>query len=157
MIHGVHHVAIATGDIDGLMDWYQRAFGFELISKGEWKPGNAVNDSIVGLRDSGAKTGFLQGGNLLLEFFQYTNPVGRPGDPNRPVCDHGYTHFGVTVDNIDAEHDRLVALGMRFHAPPTPKDQMGGRLRACYGRDPEGNVIELLEFFDARFPQPVRR
>jgi catechol 2,3-dioxygenase-like lactoylglutathione lyase family enzyme len=157
MILGVHHVAIATGDIDRLMAWYQEAFGFDVVSRGGWDSGNPVIDGIVGLKDSAARTGFLQGGNVYVEFFEYSQPQGRPGDPNRPVSDHGYTHFGLVVEDIDAEYERLLGLGMRFHAPPTGKTGMGGRLRAAYGRDPEGNVIEIMEILDPNYAAPLRR
>lgn len=155
MILGVHHVAIATGDIDRLVDWYLEAFELEVVSRGGWPSGSAQIDGIVGLPGSAARTAMLKGRNVYVEMFQYEQPLGQPGDPDRPVCDHGYTHFGVVVDDIDAEHARLEALGMRFHAPPTPKDGMGGRLRACYGRDPEGNVVELIEILSPEWPAPL--
>jgi catechol 2,3-dioxygenase-like lactoylglutathione lyase family enzyme len=149
MILGVHHVAISTRDIDALSAWYVQAFGLEVVSKGGWQAGNAAIDGIVGLRDSAARTAMLRGRNLYVEMFQYESPVGQVTGPNRPVSDHGFTHFGVVVDDIDAEHERLVGMGMTFHAPPTAKGAMGGVLRACYGRDPEGNVIELIEITGA--------
>jgi catechol 2,3-dioxygenase-like lactoylglutathione lyase family enzyme len=155
MILGVHHVAIATGDIDRLVDWYVEAFQLDVVSRGGWPSGSAQIDGIVGLPGSAARTAMLRGRNVYVEMFQYVQPQGRPGDPDRPVCDHGYTHFGVVVDDIDAEHARLEALGMRFHAPPTSKDGMGGRLRACYGRDPEGNVVELIEILSDQWPAPL--
>lgn len=145
MILGMHHVALSTVDIDKAVDWYVEAFGLEVISRGGWESGNADIDGIVGLKDAAAKTAMLAGRNLYLEMFQYTNPVGRVTGPDQPVSDHGFTHFGVIVDDIDAEYERFLGLGARFHAPPTGKGRMGGRLRACYGRDPEGNVFELIE------------
>jgi len=157
MILGMHHVALATGDIDRLVAWYVEAFGLEVVSRGGWEPGNPVIDGIVGLPGSAARTAMLKGPNLYVEMFQYTNPEGRPGAPDRPVSDHGYTHFGVVVDDIDAEYERLVGLGMRFHAPPSPKDGMGGRLRACYGRDPEGNVVELIEITSPAYAAQLLR
>ena len=63
------------------------------------------------------------------------------GDPNRPVCDHGITHIAFEVDDLDAEYDRLKAAGMRFHCPP----QNLGVSRVTYGRDPDGNVLELWQ------------
>jgi catechol 2,3-dioxygenase-like lactoylglutathione lyase family enzyme len=152
MILGVHHVAISTSDIDKAVDWYVEAFGLEVVSRGGWPSGNPEIDGIVGLRDSAAKTAMLKGRNCYVEFFQYTNPVGKVVDGDRPVSDKGYTHFGVVVDDIDADYQRLLGLGMRFHAAPTPKGGMGGRLRACYGRDPEGNVIELIEVTSPDWP-----
>ena len=151
MILGVHHVALAVGDIDSMIDWYVEAFGLEVVSSGGWEAGNPLIDGIVGLPASAARTAMLRGTNLYVELFEYTSPRGRPGDPNRPVSDHGITHFGVVVDDIDVEYERLLGLGMRFHAPPSPKDGMGGRLRACYGRDPEGNVVELLEILSPSY------
>ena len=145
MITGVNHVAISTRNIDALIDWYTAAFGFELVSRGGWEAGNPAIDGIVGLKDSAAKTAFMRAGNLNIELFEYLSPVGRPNDPNRPASDHGYTHFCVETDDIDADYARLSAMGMPFHAPPTPKGSIG-TLRACYGRDPEGNIIELVEF-----------
>ncbi|MEY4373061.1 MAG: hypothetical protein RL219_1830 [Actinomycetota bacterium] len=155
MILGFHHVALSVTDIDRQVDWYVQAFGLEVVSRGGWESGSAVIDSIVGLPESAARTAMLRGGNLYVEMFQYTNPVGRENDPARPVCDRGYTHFGVVVDDIEAEHARLSALGMRFHDAPTPASGMGGRLRACYGRDPEGNVVELIEILSDAWPAPL--
>ena len=96
----------------------------------------------------------LRGGNLYLEVFQYVSPEGRPGDPDRPVSDHGYTHFCLDVVDIDAEHERLSAAGMRFPNPPPPAGAVGGgAIRAIYGRDPDGNVIELQEILDPDYPR----
>lgn len=155
MILGVHHVAISTADIDRLVDWYVEAFGLEVVSTGGWKSGSDVIDSIVGLPGSAARTAMLRGRNVYVEMFQYEQPQGRAADGDRPVSDHGYTHFGVVVDDIEAEHARLSKLGMRFHGAPTPREGMGGRLRACYGRDPEGNVIELIEILSTEWPAPL--
>lgn len=145
MITGVNHVAISTRNIDALIDWYTKAFGFELVSRGGWGAGNPAIDGIVGLKDSAAKTAFMRAGNLNIEIFEYSSPLGKPNDANRPASDHGYTHFCVETDDIDADHARLSAMGMVFHASPTPRGSVGS-LRACYGRDPEGNIIELIEF-----------
>ena len=42
---------------------------------------------------------------------------------------------------------------MRFHSSPPTIDEMGhGKLRAIYGRDPDGNIIELQEVMDVGVP-----
>ena len=151
MIRGMHHVAVATGDLDRLVGFYRDALGFEVVSRGGWDSGSPVTDGIVGLRDSAARTAVLRAANLYVEVFEFSSPQGRPGDPDRPVCDHGYTHFCVEVTDIDAEYTRLAAAGMRFHAPPARASDMGGQIRATYGRDPDGNVIELQEILDPEY------
>ena len=147
MIRGVHHVAISTGDLDRLVAFYTDHFGFEPVMTSSWSDRPEI-DAIVGLERSAARQAMLRAGNAYLEIFEYSQPEGRPGDPDRPASDHGYTHFCVDVTDIDAEYERLSAAGMRFHAPPPRADQVSGRVRATYGRDPDGNIIELQEILD---------
>ena len=126
-----------------------------MVSDGGWESGNALIDGIVGLPGSAARTAILRGPNVYVELFQYTSPPGRSGDPDRPVSDHGYTTSEWSSTTIDAEYERLLGLGMRFHGPPSPKEAVGGRLRACYGRDPEGNVVELMQILTPAYAAPL--
>ena len=48
------------------------------------------------------------------------------------------------MKDIDAEYARLVAEGVRFQSPPIPQSY----IKCCYLRDPDGNIIELIEYFD---------
>ena len=79
-------------------------------------------------------------GDFRLELFEYSSPTPRESDANRPVCDHGLTHFSFEVTDVQAVYDRLKKAGMRFHCPP---EKLGDLGTATYGRDPDGNVIEL--------------
>ncbi|MEQ8234073.1 MAG: VOC family protein [Gammaproteobacteria bacterium] len=141
MIHGINHVAISTGDIERLRAFYVDQLGFEEVFRLNWEVGHRELDNITGLTDSSARIVMLRCGNACIELFEYHTPPPRPGDPARPVCDHGITHLCLQVTDIEAEHARLEAAGMRFHCPP----QALGDIRATYGRDPDGNVVELLE------------
>lgn len=143
MIRAVHHVGLNTGNIERMVDFYTRLLGFECV-RPEIGPGwrnNAVIDSIVGLRGSAGRSMMLRAGNVHLEVFEYSEPQAREGGPLRP-CDHGYTHFALDVTNIEAEYARLKAAGMEFLSPE-PVDM--GTLKAVYGRDPDGNIIEILQ------------
>ena len=154
MIRGVHHVAVATPDIDRMVAFYRDALGFEVVSQGEWKAGSPVIDMIVGLADCASRTAMLRAGNAYLEVFQYLSPVGRSADPTRSPADHGYTHFCLDVVDIDAEYERLSGMGMTFLNPPPAAGSVGGgAIRALYGRDPDGNIIELQEVLDPNYPR----
>ncbi len=146
MIRGIHHVALSTGDLDRLVDFYTTLFGFERVVEGGWR-GRPEIDAIVGLHGSEARQVMLRSGNAYLEIFEYATPTGRrPQAHERTAADHGYTHFCLDVTDIDAEYERLVAAGMAFHCAP-PK--LGnGAIRATYGRDPDGNIVELQEVVD---------
>ncbi|MBT3310368.1 MAG: VOC family protein [Desulfobacteraceae bacterium] len=148
MIRGIHHTAISTGNMEKALKFYRDVLGFEEVFKTGWESGTELFDKIVGLKDSAAKVVMLRAGNTHIELFEYSSPEPKPGDPNRPVCDHGYTHICFDVVDIDSEYERLKKAGMTFNAPPPP--DLGVGIRAIYGRDPEGNVIELQEILDAK-------
>lgn len=137
----VNHVAISTPDVDRLAAFYRDAFGFTESFQYVWNKGDRVIDTIMGLPDSAGRAVMLELGLMSLELFQFSDPVPRAGNPERPVCDHGITHVCFKVDDVQSEYARLQSAGMAFHSPP---QQVGG-LSCVYGRDPDGNVIELLE------------
>ncbi len=141
MIHGIHHTAISTVDMERALGFYRDLLGFKEVFSLDWDVGRDDLDAITGLHNSAARVAMLTAGNACIELFEYRSPSPRAGDANRPVCDHGITHLCLQVSDVDAEYERLCAQGVRFHSPP----QNVGELRATYGRDPDGNVVELLE------------
>jgi glyoxylase I family protein len=84
----------------------------------------------------------LRGHGVELELFEFRHPVPKPADLSRPVCDQGITHFCVAVNDIDREYERLKAAGATFHCAP---QKLAAEATVTYGRDPDGNVFELLE------------
>lgn len=143
MIVGVHHVAVATTDIERLAQFYVVAFGMSIIKTGGWQADSRRHEQVTGVRGSAARCWMLQGPNLFLELFEYTRPVAAEPE-GRELWVAGYTHFAVTVKDIEAEYTRLQQCGMTFHGPPP--GNRGDSIRALYGRDPDGNHIELMEF-----------
>lgn len=143
MIRGIHHTAISTGNLERAIAFYRDVLGFEEVSTMTWEVGNQVVDQITGLEASSGRLVMLKSGNSHIELFQFRSPEPRPNDPKRPVCDHGLTHICLEVLDIDEEYARLKSAGMKFHC--SPQDLGQGAARVTYGRDPDGNVIELLE------------
>ena len=142
MIRGVHHTSISTPDLDKALAFYRDILGLEVAFEFGWPQGLEIADQITGLKDSSAKAVMLRAGNAFIELFEYTTPQPAAGDPQRPVCDHGFTHLCLDVKDVDAEYERLKAAGMTFHCPP---QDIGSGIRTTYGRDPFGNVLELQE------------
>jgi catechol 2,3-dioxygenase-like lactoylglutathione lyase family enzyme len=149
MIRGIHHTAISTGNLDRALAFYRDLLGFPVISEFTWPAGTEPADRITGLKNSAARAAMLRAGNAIIELFQYESPTPRSGDPRRPVCDHGITHICLDVQDLDGEYERLKAAGMTFHCPP---QDLGMGIKTTYGRDPDGNVIELQEVLDAQSP-----
>ena len=144
MIRGLHHVAISTPSIDGLLPFYRDLIGLKEVMHFEWQRGSTDIDELVGLRDSAARQVMLRGNNFCIELFEYTDPCPEPMAPDRPVCNHGHTHICFDVVDIYAVYERLLAAGVTFMA--APKDF--GDIRSAYGRDPDGNVFEIQELMN---------
>jgi len=154
MIRGIHHIAISTPDLDRLAAFYTDVVGFVPVMQTEWADRPLIDRMIGGYEGSRARQVMLQAGNAHLELFEYSSPAPTPADPGRTPADHGYTHLCLDVVDIDAELERLAARGATFQSTPPTVAEMGGaaRLRAIYGRDPDGNIIEMQEVLDTSIP-----
>lgn len=141
MIHGVHHIALHTPNLDRMLEFYSGVLGFEAtVPVYRWSD-NAEIDATIGVPGSAAKTVMLNAGNCYIELFEYSAPASRDVPPLRP-SDHGYTHIAFEVTDIEAEYSRLSAAGVHF-SRSEPMD--GGMIKAVYGKDPDGNVIEIQQ------------
>jgi catechol 2,3-dioxygenase-like lactoylglutathione lyase family enzyme len=149
MIRGVHHVSIATKNFENMRQFYRDILGFEEVLEVNWDPGMEAADRITDLHDTKAKLIMVKAGNACIELIEYKSPQPKPGDPKRPVCDCGIAHICLDVIDVDDEYERLKAAGMAFHCPPL---EFEGFVRTTYGRDPDGNVIEIQQFIDTDHP-----
>ncbi|MBU6269221.1 MAG: VOC family protein [Sphingomonadales bacterium] len=140
-VTGFNHVGISVADLDRAIAFYRDRFGMaqacDILTFG----GEDYN-RIMALGNPQGRMTMMTLGTLALELFEFHQPTPRPKDANYPVADHGLTHFGVNVTDIDAVFARLQAAGVRFHSEVI---RFPGGMRAAYGRDPDGNVFELLE------------
>lgn len=141
MIRGIHHVGVHVHDMDRMIKFYREAFGFELVGEPFQWSDDVFIDRIVDVPGSAARGCMLRAGTCYMELFQYSAPAPKSTEPLNPY-DKGYTHFCVDVTDIESEYTRLKSVGMSF-SEPAPIDV--GHVKSIYGRDPEGNVIEIQE------------
>jgi len=142
MIKGFHHAAISTPDLDNCVRFYTETIGGEVAWEFGWERGTAAADAITGLDNSACRAAMLKIGDTFLEVFEFSSPPQPEREYPRPVHRHGITHICLEVSDIRGEYARLRAAGMVFHCEPMEQD--GSTL--VYGRDPDGNVVELIEF-----------
>ena len=78
-----------------------------------------------------------EGTELVLE------PAGHPavGPFRKALVEDGIPYTSFAVDDIGAEHQRLVARGVRFVQPPT---EVGTVITAVFD-DTCGNLIQIME------------
>lgn len=141
MIRGIHHVGAHVRDLDRMVRFYREAFGFEVVGEEFSWADEPVLDQLIDVPGSASRGVMLRAGTCYLELFQFTAPEPESTRPLRPY-DKGYTHFCVDVTDIEQEYDRLKGAGMTFgHHEPLDM----GHVKSIYGRDPEGNVIEIQQ------------
>jgi len=134
-----NHVGISVSDIERSIAFYRDMFGMQQLCD-VFPFGDERVQAIMDIPGVTGRMCMIGKDNLQLELFEFTG--GRAKDANYPVSDHGYSHFGFEVDDVDATYARLKEAGVRIHSPVITFD---GGIRAIYARDPDGNVFEALQ------------
>ena len=141
MIKGMHHVGISVSDLERSIEFYRRTLQMELAGP-IFSFAGPLFEQVMALEKPQGRIGFLSNGSLQIELFEFSHPTPAQQDSNYSVADRGISHFCVEVTDIAATYARLLAAGVRFHCPVL---EFPGGIKATYGRDPDGNVFELLE------------
>jgi catechol 2,3-dioxygenase-like lactoylglutathione lyase family enzyme len=141
----MNHVGISVRDVDRSIEFYRDMLGMEPACH-VFSFGGALFSQVMGLENAQGRMCTVRNGTIQLELFEFSNPDSAPLDPDYSVADRGISHFGIEVSDIDALYARLAGAGVRFHCPVTT---FPGGVKATYGRDPDGNVFELLEMPEA--------
>ena len=116
MIKGLRGATIWSENLDNLLPFYHDLLGLPVAIQ---LPGFAV------LGAPGAPT---------LALGTHSEVRGRNADPARHMV-------GLATDDVDTDWKRLKAAGVEFIETPTDY----GQLRIATLKDPEGNLIQLLQ------------
>ncbi len=150
MILGLHHAALAVPDLQRALDFYCGVVGFRVVMEAELPPGFAPMNEAFGVANAACKVRMIRKGGSCLELFEFQD--AEAGDARRPVNRIGITHIALVTDDYRRDYDHLAANGVAFNAAPFGEAPQ----RFAYGRDPFGNVIELLEQGPAGDPASLR-
>jgi catechol 2,3-dioxygenase-like lactoylglutathione lyase family enzyme len=117
------HTTLPTADLDRLRSWYEDILGVEPFAV---RPGAVLYRTAVG------SVFAISRGSV--------------------VSSSTHTQMAFTVDDIEAEVTELQARGVVFETYETPKTTSGiatiGAGRAAWFKDPDGNVLAILQFDD---------
>ena len=139
MILGLHHAALAVPSMQRALDFYCGVLGFRVTMEAELPAGFAPMNEAFGVANAACKVRMIRKGGSCIELFEFAD--AEAGDARRPVNRIGITHIALATDDYLADYDQLAKQGVVFNAPPFGAAPQ----RFAYGRDPFGNVIELLE------------
>ncbi len=128
MPYAFNHVHLKAPEPRKTAEWYAEAFGFTIVSDivrpyGDQFVVTKTPDGVT-VNISGARTGEAMG----------------DGDAN---VHWGLEHIGITIDDLDAELERLTAMGAEVKEGPI--DVPNGP-KIAFIRGPDDTRIELLEY-----------
>lgn len=142
-----HHPGLVVPDLEKACSFYTALLGLEEVRRFSWEfseQDTFASDfaaTIIDLRNSSADVIMLAGDNFNFELFCYSAPQQR-GDPrDARACDPGIRHLAFEFTDIKAACTRFTAEGGTLHGDPVSM----GHAWVIYGRDPFGNIIELME------------
>lgn len=142
MIRSLRHFGIVVRDLERALEFYCGKLGFAVSRRME--ESGAFLDTVLaapGTKVTTVKLGAGEGA-ALIELLQFDVP--KPENGGEPsLFRTGATHFALTVTDLDALHESLAACGTTFLSKP--RRSPDGLALVAFCRDPEGNLIELVE------------
>ncbi|MEU2424326.1 VOC family protein [Streptomyces sp. NPDC007851] len=127
------HVGLNVRDLPAQLDWYRAAFALKTV----------FEFRLEGPGLTGVVLEHPHGWRLELLARPGSAPGLRAPDPMTAVLTEGYGHFAVTTPELDPVYTALVAHGAGEVLAPGPSPEPG--VRMAWVKDPEGNLIELIE------------
>ncbi len=147
-IRGFNHVGITVRDFKKAVQWYHEVFGCSLISEGGLTAERVSEmKKLYNLPEGvSVRFGFLvcpHGG--LIEIFEFSETAPFAHCWNRP----GTHHFTLDVKNVKKWYKKLSARS-DVEILNTPQRDDGADW--FFFRDPDGNLIELMDLGKNYFP-----
>lgn len=138
----VGHVAIVTHDIDRLAAFYKQLLGVEPQNRIDNIKNSPKLNDIANIDDLRLRGAWFKTGNMMLEIWQFDNPVTVPSTNPIRFNQIGYQQISFEVGDINHEYKRLAAHGVNFLSAPI---KTGGN-STVFLRDPDGNLLSLKGF-----------
>lgn len=149
LVRTVDCVGFTVADLDREVEFFTRVLTFDKTA--EFEVSGAEYERLVGVFGARARVATLRLGDERLELTQFLAPTtGRPIPPDSRSNDRWFQHIAIVVTDIDAAYARLRERGVA-HASTCPQrlpdwNRNAGGIRAFYFKDPEGHVLELIQF-----------
>ncbi|TMB65245.1 MAG: hypothetical protein E6J43_12260 [Chloroflexi bacterium] len=122
MLKGLAGATIWSEDLNNLLPFYRDLLGLKVAYE---------LPDFVGFGERAASGGYT---GAYLGLGTHSKVKGKPSDQYRHMV-------GLSSDGVDADFERLTADGVEFIEQPTDY----GGLRIATLKDPEGNIIQLLQ------------
>src|SRR5439155_20698494 len=142
---GADHTGITVSNLERSVAFWRDVLGFEL-SHTAHQTGELARE-ITGVADAELKLAVLKApGGHKIELLEYLAPPDRTEHADLGPCDVGSVHVALTVNDLNAVLQRIVASGWNTAGKPqTLQSGPNAGKRVVYVRDPDGTTIEFMQ------------
>ena len=141
MIREMRHVGIVVKNMEKNLRFWRDVMGLS-VKQDFWEEG-AFIDTIQDLE--GVKLHMIKltaPDDSMIELLKDdSHPT--PSPERNELCDRGIRHIAFTVDDVMKSWTRLHSYGCKVLSKPTVSPD--GKAKLFFARDPEGNLLELVE------------
>jgi len=141
MILATRHTGIVVQDMEKNLHFWRDIMGLNVVAD-FWEQGEFIDtvQHLTGVNLHMIKLAAPDG--TLIELLKdEAHPTPSP-DRNQ-LCDRGIRHMAFTVADVQAAWDILVRAGCEMLSDPVSSPD--GKARLFFVRDPEGNLLEIVE------------
>jgi catechol 2,3-dioxygenase-like lactoylglutathione lyase family enzyme len=147
-VSAVESVAIVVEDMQRSVRFFTEVLGFQKVHEAEVT--GAENERLHGVFGLRVRVVRLQLGDEFIELMDFIAPEGRPIPQDARSNDLSFQHVALIVSDMEKAYARLRAHSVR-HVSAGPQrlpdwNPNAGGIEAFYFKDPDGHVLEILEF-----------
>jgi catechol 2,3-dioxygenase-like lactoylglutathione lyase family enzyme len=141
MISGLLHVGISVKNLEESVNFYRDVLGMEE----EYRTTNRGDkiSRVVGVENADMAVCVLRKGDVRVELLDYGNVRAKEDSTYQKQDVPGLAHIAFSVDDVDREYERIVAMGYKAYSPPMVARENGPKITYLMG--PDNVVIELFE------------
>ena len=141
MILETRHVGIVIQDMEQSLRFWRDIMGLK-VAVDFWEEGKFI-DTVQQL--TGVKLHMIKlsapDGSMVELLHDVAHPTDSPGQDK--LCDAGIRHIAFTVADVEDAWRTLTQHGCQVLSTPTSSPD--GRARLFFARDPEGNLLEIVQ------------
>jgi len=163
-VGGVRHVAIGVKDMERAREFYRDVLGFtdvlhefegRLPEMDEITGGKEMEIAVLGHKPQGESLFAAVLDRAIVKLVHTPEYKGKVIYEGRRWGDIGLMEMAFDVNDVADTTNQLISRGAELYHPPTLVDMGSGTMGSfSYIKDPEGNVVELVEVVKALHAPP---
>jgi glyoxylase I family protein len=148
MILATRHTGIVVDDMDKCLRFWRDVMGLEVVA--DFREEGEFIDTVQHLTDVKLHMIKLAAPDgTLIELLKDDNHPAKPAERRR-LCDLGLAHVAFTVADVEACFRKLRREGCEVLSRPVTSPDREARL--FFARDPEGNLLEIVQVLEQGRP-----